>query len=187
MIVGGGNPGYISHLAMFPDDDLVIAHLTNINTTKLHKHVPYIIADRLLCLPKTQDWVEVSIEETQEFYDMVKGAYNVDLPAQRNVPPTHPLHEYVGEYSHPVYGDISIRLENEKNVGGEGEALYFKMRTLDGKLSHCHFDTFTVALEDFSLRFRAVVTFQTRESGQVESLQFILDSEIVEFKRGQRA
>ncbi|KAF9568362.1 hypothetical protein EC968_002930 [Mortierella alpina] len=183
----GGNPGYISHLAMFPDDDLVIAHLTNINTTKLHKFVPYIIADRLLCLPKTQDWVEVAIKETQEFYDMVKAADNVDLPAQRNVPSTHPLHEYVGEYSHPVYGDVSVRLENEKNVGGEGEALYFKMRTLDGKLSHYHFDTFTVVLEDFALRFRAVVTFQTRESGQVESLRFIVDSEIVEFKRGQRA
>ncbi|KAF9568361.1 hypothetical protein EC968_002929 [Mortierella alpina] len=182
---GGSNPGFISCLTMFPDDDLVIAHLSNVHATKLPMNVPYLIADRLLCLPKTQDWVEVSIKETQEFYDMLKEAIEINLPEQRNVPPTHPLHEYVGEYSHPVYGDVSVRLENEKNVGGAGEALYFKMRTLDSRMNHYHFDTFTVALKDFAVQLGAAITFQTRESGQIEGFRVTVQSEVVEFKREQ--
>ncbi|KAF9990704.1 hypothetical protein BGZ75_000090 [Mortierella antarctica] len=187
---GGSNPGFISNVAMFPDDDLVVAHLTNIDATKLPANVPYLIADRLLCLPKTQDWVEVSIKETQEFYDLLKAASKIDLPEQRNGPPTHPLHEYVGEYSNPVYGKVSVRLENEKNIrgggGGEGgEALYFKMRTLDSRMNHYHFDTFTAALKDFALQLGAVMTFQIGESGQVEGLRFMVQSDIVEFKREQ--
>ncbi|CAO3564011.1 unnamed protein product [Mortierella alpina] len=182
---GGSNPGFISNVAMFPNDDLVIAQLTNTDITKLPANVPYLIADRLLSLPKTQDWVEVSVKETQEFYDQLNALRKVNLPEQRNGPPSHPLHEYTGEYSNPVHGKVSLRLEGEKNIGGVegGEALYFKMRTFDSRMSHYHFDTFTAALKDFAVQFGAVITFQTEERGRVEGLRLIIDSEIVEFKR----
>ncbi|KAF9290643.1 hypothetical protein BGZ68_006497 [Mortierella alpina] len=180
----GGNPGFVSNVAMFPEDDLIIAHLSNIDTTKLLALVPYLIADRLLSLPKTLDWVEVALQETSEFYDMKKSASEINLPEQRNVPPTHPLHEYIGEYSDPVYGKVVVRLESDKDIGGE-ETLHFKMRTLDSKMTHYHFDTFTVALKDFAVQLGAVITFHTGETGQVESLRFSDSNTIVKFKREQ--
>ena len=71
--LGGCSTGYSSNLAFYPDNDLVIAHLANIHITDLPTNLPFYIADGLLDLPKTVDWInEVTPMSTQKTYDMFK-------------------------------------------------------------------------------------------------------------------
>ncbi|KAI8603714.1 beta-lactamase/transpeptidase-like protein [Dissophora ornata] len=176
----GGNPGYISHLTMFPDADLVIACLSNANMTSLPGEIPYLIADRVLGLPKTQDWVEVAIEKTRGWYAMKATMSKTNFLKRKDDPPKHQLCAYVGQYSDSVFGSVSIRQEREK--GGE-EVLYFKMRTFDSKLDHHHFDTFSTLLKDFGFQLGASITFRTGRDGDVEGFEFEAGADVVEFKR----
>ncbi|KAG0214376.1 hypothetical protein BGX28_002193 [Mortierella sp. GBA30] len=177
----GGNPGYISHLTIFPDADLVIASLTNANMTSLPSEIPYLIADRVLSLAKTQDWVGVAIEKTRGWYAMKATMSKINFQRRMGDPPKHQLRAYVGEYSDHVFGNVSIRLEHDKETGTD--VLYFKMRTFDSKLDHHHFDTFSTLLKDFGYELGASITFRTGRDGDVVGFEFEAGFDNVEFRR----
>ncbi|KAF9316788.1 hypothetical protein BG003_001517 [Podila horticola] len=174
----GSNPGYVSHLALFPDADLVIAHLANIHITNLPSSLFYYIADELLDLPRTEDWLfEAAIEDTQRVYDHFARLAKGDLPERvENQPPCHQLSDYTGEFTHPVYGKITIRLE-------EGTSLFMKMSVYDYKLEHYHYESFTTLLHDFTVKFGLLFTFVTDSSGKVDSIKTVMEGIALEFKR----
>ncbi|KAG0058614.1 hypothetical protein BGZ89_001142 [Linnemannia elongata] len=180
---GGSNPGYQSNLAFFPDDDLVVAHLTNIDITELPFSLPYYIADGMLGLPITIEWLsdENVVQETRESYENVaedlKGGD--DLPERiENQPPSHALTDYAGVYTHPVYDTITIRLEEADGC------LHLKMRTFDSKVEHYHFELFTALFREFGVKSFVLLTFVTASNGRVEGLRTVLDDDLVlEFKK----
>lgn len=177
-LLDGSNPGYVSHLALFPDADLVIAHLANIHITNLPSSLFYYIADELLDLPRTEDWLfEAAIEDTQRVYDHFARLAKGDLPERvENQPPCHQLSDYTGEFTHPVYGKITIRLE-------EGTSLFMKMSVYDYKLEHYHYESFTTLLHDFTVKFGLLFTFVTDSSGKVDSIKTVMEGIALEFKR----
>ncbi|KAG0351611.1 beta-lactamase/transpeptidase-like protein [Gamsiella multidivaricata] len=174
----GSNPGYVTHLALFPDADLVIAHLANIHITNLPSCLFYHIADELLGLPKTEDWLfEAAVEDTQHVYNHFARLAKGDLPERiENQPHSHQLSDYTGEYTHPVYGEIMIRLE-------EGNSLFMKMSVYDQKLEHYHYESFTTLLHDFTVKFGLLFTFVTGSSGKVDSIKTMMEGIALEFKR----
>ncbi|KAF9356969.1 hypothetical protein BGX26_004436 [Mortierella sp. AD094] len=174
----GSNPGYVTHLALFPDADLVIAHLVNVHITNLPSTLFYYIADELLGLPKTEDWIsEAAIEDTQYVYDHFARLAKGDFPERiENQPHSRQLSDYTGEYTHPVYGKITIRLE-------EGNALFMKMSVYDHKLEHYHYESFTTLLHDFTVKFGLLFTFVTGSSGKVDSIKTAMEGIALEFKR----
>ncbi|KAF9541282.1 hypothetical protein EC957_003238 [Mortierella hygrophila] len=161
--------GYCSNLAFYPDDDLVIAHLTNIYITGLPTKLPYYIADGLLDLPKTTDWInEVIPKTTQETYNMFAMARNSDLPDRiEGGPRRHKLIDYVGDYIHPVLGKITVTLQEDDNNGG---VLHMKIRTLESKLDHYHYESFKGYLNDFAVKGNILSTFQTCSKGNVDAI-----------------
>ncbi|KAG9063682.1 hypothetical protein KI688_003793 [Linnemannia hyalina] len=170
---GGGNPGYRSMLAFLPDDDLVLAFLSNIEVTNLPGSILYYMADELLNLPKTEDWIDdVAVKRTQETYKVRGGNENGDFPDRiegtRN---NHALVDYTGEYSHPVFEKIVVTLQEEGS-------LFMKIRTLETKLEHYHYESFKGHVEDFSARGNVFFTFFTGSNGRVESVEatLVLDS-----------
>ncbi|KAF9543600.1 hypothetical protein EC957_000604 [Mortierella hygrophila] len=183
---GGSNPGYQSNLAFFPDDDLVVAHLTNIDVTELPFSLLHYIADGMLGLPTTIEWLsdETAIQETRETYEEVAKDLEGgdDFPERiENQPPSHTLADYAGVYTHPVYDTITICLEEED------ASLHLKMRTLDSKVEHYHFELFTALLRDFGVKSLVPLTFITANNGRVEGLRTILDDDVVlEFKREEK-
>ncbi|KAG0249021.1 hypothetical protein BG011_009668 [Mortierella polycephala] len=178
----GSNAGFISNLAIYPDADLVIAHLTNIQSTGLPAFTSYYIADELLGLPKTQDWLsDAAIKDTQVQYDWQAKEAKGDFPEQqKDRPSSHRLEAFVGEYMSPVFGDVSICLETRDD--DETEALYFKLRMFDSKMVHYHYDSFTTAAIDFAVEMALLVTFQTSADGTVVGFELKSD-EIMVFKR----
>ncbi|KAG9063691.1 hypothetical protein KI688_003802 [Linnemannia hyalina] len=183
---GGSNPGYQSNLAFFPDDDLVVAHLTNIDVTELPFSLLHYIADGMLGLPTTIEWLsdETAVQETRESYEEVAKDLEGgdDFPERmENQPPSHTLADYAGVYTHPVYDTITIRLEEED------ASLHLKMRTLDSKVEHYHFELFTALLREFGVKSLVPLTFVTANNGRVEGLRTVLDDDVVlEFKKEEK-
>lgn len=156
-------------LAFLPDDDLVFAFLSNIEITVLPSSLLYHITDELLNLPRTEDWInDVALRRTQEIYkrrgDMVKGDFPNRIEGTRN---SHALVDYTGEYIHPVFGNIAITLQ-------EDGSLFMKVRTLETKLEHYHYESFKGHVEDFSVRGNVFFTFFTGSNGGVESVEATL-------------
>ncbi|KAG0318382.1 hypothetical protein BGZ97_003882 [Linnemannia gamsii] len=180
---GGSNPGYQSHLALFPDDDLVVAHLTNIESTELTSLLPYYIADGMLGLPKSIDWLLVSVQKTKESYAKEVESDD-DLPERiENAPYSHYLNDYTGEYTHPVYGEIIITLQKG------GKTLHLKYRTLECQLEHYHYESFKGRVRTFGLKGRAFLTFVTGVNRDVQSAKVILpgESDSLTFEKSEPA
>lgn len=113
IIIDGGSYGYITNLALFPNADLVIAHLTNVRMTALTLRASFHIADEILGLRKTHNWLtDISIEMTKNMYALMDEKAEGNFPKRvPNKPPGHALVEYAGEYDHPGIGTATVRLE----------------------------------------------------------------------------
>ncbi|KAF8982814.1 hypothetical protein BGZ46_000540 [Entomortierella lignicola] len=188
---GGLNPGYSTELALIPDSDLVIASFSNISVAGLLAPIHWYILDELLDLPRTQDWIsEVAVQTCLEDYEYYDDEANGALPEViEDQPPRHKLQAFVGEYSHAVFGDISIRLEKSKTGHGEDEeeSLYFNMRTIDSKMEHYHFDSYKCFLHDFAFKRFILVDFQTGLDGKLEGFKVDnLGDELLEFKKNNQ-
>lgn len=166
----GSNPGYRSNLAFFPDDDLVIAHLANLQVTDLPCSLPFYIADGLLGLPKTEDWIhEYTLKKTQETYDIYAMMAKGDIPDRiEGKPHSRELVDYTGEYTNPIYGKFTITLQED------GSGLYMKMRTIESKLEHYHYESFKGFAHDFVMKGNLLFTFQTGSKGSVDAIKIIL-------------
>ncbi|KAF8986478.1 hypothetical protein BGZ46_000009 [Entomortierella lignicola] len=180
-ILDGSFTGYRSHLAMFPDHDLVVAQVANAHHIELLGQAIYTVADRLLSLPVTQDWIfDVALKATQGLYAFKANMATGRFPERVEGTPIRDLKDYVGSYSDKVFGDITVRLE--KVEGQENEVLFFKMGTFDCKLEHYHYDSFRTELHDFVIKGATLVSFQVGGTGAVEEVQLIV-SEILTFKK----
>jgi hypothetical protein len=153
-------------LAFYPDDDLVIAHLANIYITELTTNLQYYIADGILGLPKTEDWInEVTHEMTQATYDVFAMAREGDIPDRiEGKPHSHEPIDYVGEYTHPMVGKVVVTLQ-------EDGSLFMKVRTLESKLEHYHYDSFKGYVHDFTSKGSMLLTFQTGGKGDITAFE----------------
>ncbi|KAG0279609.1 hypothetical protein BGZ95_000742 [Linnemannia exigua] len=162
---GGGNPGYKSMLAFYPDDDLVVAVLTNVHITDLPLSIPFYIADGILNLPKTVDWFnDFAPNRTQETYKIYHQARNTIPDRIEGKPHSHTLVDYAGIYSHPVFGKVIITLQ-------DNGALHLKLRTYETKLEHYHYESFKGFVHDFVNRGIIFLTFVAGSKGGVNAVE----------------
>ena len=161
---------------LFPDSDLVITILSNIYATILPDMIPYYLADEILNLPRTKDWIgKETIDRTEKsFKAMADAESGANLPPRlKNKPAAHPLSNYEGVYTHPLFaGDYKITLETAEDVNGvKQDELHFYFTTFSSKVEHYHFETFTIMCDLGPVKSKNVITFVTGENGQVEALQ----------------
>ncbi|KAF9110887.1 hypothetical protein BGX27_005755 [Mortierella sp. AM989] len=173
--------GFVSNLALFPDSDLVVAHLANVETAILPFYSAYHIADELLGLYKSQNWIDVAINGTQNMFKNIARVAKGNFPKRiENKSSTRELNEFAGDYSNPIYGDISIHLERSID---DKEELYIKFRVFEGKLEHYHYDSFSTVMGHAALVLGELVTFVTGQDGNVSGFQIELHARIEVFKR----
>ncbi|KAF9431477.1 hypothetical protein BGZ76_000254 [Entomortierella beljakovae] len=164
----GAIDGYATSLALFPDSELVIAHLTNSQGAFLPNALPYYIADEVLGLPKTHDWIQRGIDITKIVYGQKPQVLTGGHPPQiKNAPMSHKLNDFAGVYTDLVYGDLPITLV--KNDKGE-EELNFKLHVFENRLSHYHYDSFNTTATYGATVLPVLVTFATGTDGKVSGL-----------------
>lgn len=123
------------------------------------------VADEILGLRKSHDWLTLdAIAVTAALYnvidDMGKGNFPKRVP---NKPPAHDLDEYAGEYYHPGFGTIAVRLEDDE--------LHVSYEAFKGVLTHYHFESFTTVLRHApAVSMGELLTFQTGADGRVSGL-----------------
>ncbi|KAG0368021.1 hypothetical protein BGZ54_002831 [Gamsiella multidivaricata] len=182
---GGNVFGFTSNIVLFPDSDLVVAVLSNIYGAELPTFVPYYLADEILNLPRTQDWMgQVAVNSTIETYDAIaKGSQGTFPPRIKNKPTTHPLHQYAGVYSNPLFGNISITLERSEADEVIKKGLHMRFKTFQSPMEHYHFDSFVFVLDMWSIKSRQMLTFTTGEDGKIEGFQLKYLDAIQVFKK----
>ncbi|KAF9972677.1 hypothetical protein BGZ73_004190 [Actinomortierella ambigua] len=175
----GGLIGYCSNIVLFPNDDLAVINLSNNSTNKLPIWLPYYIADDILNLPKTHDWLfDVAPESTKKLYKESGKEDFADIeeefpPQIKGKSATRDLVDFEGEYTHPVAGSIKFKLEKKKKSmgtddGEEVDALAFEWLDFHGFLDHYHFDTFRLRVDDIKAKASFLLSFVTGTDGSVQ-------------------
>jgi CubicO group peptidase (beta-lactamase class C family) len=98
----GGNDGLTSTVLLFPDDRVGVSVLTNSDDT-MQRLVPALTAADLLLNLDPLPWNERWLERVRR-----RQAQTPQTPAPVPVDPGRPLPTYVGNYTHPAYGQLLV-------------------------------------------------------------------------------
>ncbi|HKQ36909.1 MAG TPA: serine hydrolase [Verrucomicrobiae bacterium] len=136
---GGGIDGFITQVAILPDDGLGVVVFANMEGTSSCTVVLKHAIDRVLGLPPV-DWRGEMLEKVKKGKETDKEAKaNKSLAQKSGTQPSHSLGDYAGEFEHPGYGRLQIKLREEKL-----DALFNRM---PAALEHWHYDVFN-AIKD---------------------------------------
>jgi CubicO group peptidase (beta-lactamase class C family) len=173
----GGLPGYVSRVAMIPEENLGVAVLTNQESGAAFDAIAYHVLDHYLAIDPPHDWIG-GWRTLVARIDSVNAAEVSATAAARDsmVGPSLPLAKYAGVYEDPWYGDVGIALEGNRLV-----MRFSRTPIMVGDLEHWQYDTFLVRWRDRSLRADAFVTFQLEPDGEIERVRMEPASPSVDF------
>ncbi len=170
----GGIDGFITEVALFPDDGIGIVVLCNAGDTGLPGALRSVVFDRLLGLTG-RDW----LAETKQRREKAKSAQQdtdavFALQRVAEAAPSHPLERFVGRYTEPAFGTLEVR------QGPAGLELHLGGMHLG--LRHHHFDSFlttrlagTAEMLDVS---NQPVQFLTNFEGDVAGVELPLETTV---------
>jgi CubicO group peptidase (beta-lactamase class C family) len=131
---GGALDGVRTVVELVPAKKLGIAVLDNLNLTPLPEAIRAYFLDRFLGLPDEQN--QQGIRERAAALQQLIAPPS---PPKDAAPASRPLSEFTGTYENPLYGRLSITLEDGALVVEGGPAHY------RGKLDHWSYDTFLLS------------------------------------------
>ncbi len=166
---GGNLDGFSLLLSFLPDDHLGSVILLNMEASSLREVLAYSINDRLLGLSAT-DWNKRKLDRYLAFKDADKQARDKNyVPRRENTNFSHPLDEYVGEYSHPAYGTVLIeRAANDRD-------LKITYHTMKSTAQHWHYDVWRVPHDPLDLLQETEIMFNTDWNGNIASLSCAME------------
>ena len=169
----GGVNGFVTSVAMIPEEKLGIIVLTNTDANNFYEALRNEIQDSYLGLPY-RNYSQVFLQQ-QKRND---GEMQKQLKAKRDTIDNHPptaltLKEYTGNYEHEVYGKMNIVLENDKLIMRfeHHKGRYGTLEALGGNRFFCTYSD--------PLYGRKVLTF-TVENNKVKSIT-VRVADFVEF------
>jgi len=172
----GSLPGYVSRVAMLPDQRLGVAVLTNQEAGAAFDAIAWRILDHYLQAPET-DWLAGYLAARARA-DSASAAAEREASAARSAmgPPSLPLDAYAGTYRDAWYGDVTITHE-----AGGLVMRFSKTPVLVGDLEPFGYDTFIVRWRDRELRADAYVTFDLEPGGAIAEVRMRAVSPLTDF------
>ena len=171
----GGVGGFVSRVALVPEENLGVVVLTNAEESGAFSSIVYRVLDHYLHIPPT-DWTALfkSLRDTQE-KDAGETMKKAEAARDANSKPSLPLEKYAGTYNDAWYGPITIRYENSGLV-----ITFDHSPTMVGDLQHWQYDTFKAhwrvrTIED------AFVTFSLNPDGSIDSAKMAAVSPLADF------
>lgn len=166
---GGGIDGFISNVALLPQEKMGVVILTN-NGTRGGAFVSSLtkaIFDKLLKV-ESEDWIDQEQKILEEVEASLLKGKEENTTSSSEVPfPS----DYVGQYEHPGYGLIQVFLK--------GNTLKVKFNSWVMKLNHKTHDLFTLVSEDIAtedLGFSG--SFLRNFSGDIVELQIPFEASV---------
>ena len=161
---GGHIDGFSAMVSFMPREKLGVIVLTNLNNINSH-FAPLLHAYDCLLGLEPLLWNERFIELEKKTKQAAKAGEKKSAAQKvRGTRPSHPLDAYVGDYSHPGYGVIRVKLNQppEKKLKAMYSGLKFS-------LAHYHYDIFEGTDEEESEN-KMKLSFFTDVQGNIASL-----------------
>lgn len=170
----GAISGYTSNVVLFPAEELGIIVLSNQSNSSLPNLVARLFIDELLSIERD------SGDQPVVRYSQINplDTENVSTTINREAPPTFSLEACVGDYVHPGYGKVGIRLENETLLAIFPFTTFRLIHEEDNVFSSAFTEDIPQLMDPF-LDF----TFQTREENKGPTLLINVGEEPVTFSR----
>lgn len=136
---GGGYDGMYSQTMLVPDKKLGVVVLTN-SMTGISEALCYHIVDKFMG-GDTRAWLDEGYEQFKRGRVAFRERIDAAIKPVAGAPaaPTHPLEDYVGKFTCPLYGDAEVKLENGKLV-----LALLPNPDLVADLTPLHYDTFLI-------------------------------------------
>lgn len=159
---GGNIDGFSAMVSMLPQDGFGFVVLTNKNGTPLPELIIRTTTDRLLELEPI-DWLGEAAKRKAEGEEAEKKAkQKKQIRRKPGTKLSHKIEEYVGDYSHPGYGELKVFLKDNR--------LAFTYNGITTPLNHWHYETFNGGKADDPTFEDMKLTFRTDVNGNVASL-----------------
>ena len=173
---GGNVDGFTALVTFAPKEKIGVAVLANMNGTQLPTVLAYRAFDELLGLDPLP-WGERYHTLMQTMQGGMKQAKEIRKSKAATAPPSHPVADYVGEYTHEAYPSIKLSLSDD------GTELVPYYNGLDLTMRHVHYDVWEITYPTFEADF--AVSFLTNYEGDVEGLRIKIETTLppIEFKR----
>ncbi|WP_423736916.1 serine hydrolase [Chitinophaga caseinilytica] len=172
----GGVNGFVTAVRLLPEENLGIVVLTNTESNNFYNDLTDELTDAMLDLP-FRNYARKSLDEQREELAEVKKTLQQireEIAAKPKL--SVPLTAFVGNYEHPVYGKMNIRMEKD------GLAMRFEHHpNLVGKLYPkkedefwCFYNLTMYGIKEthFTVEADKVKTVTIRVSGFVESAPY---------------
>jgi CubicO group peptidase (beta-lactamase class C family) len=169
----GSLSGRIAIVGLLPDERFGITVLGNLDHAEF-RHALMLKAFDLQLGDNGRDWSEELLAFYRGFAadaDSVRSGR--EAQRRTGTQPSLPLSQYVGTYTHPVWGDLVV-----SELGDGLTAQLGAENQLRGLLAHWHYDTFRIQLGDGRSE-PDWVQFVLGRDGRVDELRFGADGEIV--------
>ncbi len=162
---GGNIDGFSALVSFLPSDGIGIVVLTNANGSPAPTIIERRVLDGLLQLP-TVDWSSRLKQQMAAIPDELPTA----PPQISSTVPSRSLDQFVGNYSHPAYGQVQV-------VKAE-DGLRVQYHHIDEPLSHWHYDVFVAKVKQGGLTTQIPVQFLSGMDGYVNKMQMVLEASV---------
>jgi CubicO group peptidase (beta-lactamase class C family) len=180
---GGNLDGFALNFSFLPNDGIGVVVLTNLDGTSLRDLVPYYVYDRLLGATGA-DWVErfraIERKNREQQLTAEKKGFTGQKKGTRA---SHELADYAGEFEHPGYGTLAVRVDRT----GAAPKLMMKLNDIERPLEHFHYDTFQVPENPLDAFEKFRITFPTNAQGEIAALQANVEPNVKEAVFTRRA
>lgn len=171
----GGLSGFVSLVALIPEERLGVAVFTNQEVGQAFYAIGWRALDHFL--GAKYDWL-TAYRTVKARADSANAAAEKKTAASRDSlsTPSLPLERYAGRYTDRWYGDITIEVRDGQ--------LFLQMvptPSLGGFLEHYQYDTFIARWSDPEMRADAFVTFSLTPEGKVEQAKMKAVSPATDF------
>ena len=162
----GGMPGFISELALVPEENFGFVILSNAES-----YMPFEIKNEILDMflgGEEKDWHSIMKDGWEKRIARYKAEDEKrDSTRVKYTKSSLPLDEYTGIYEDKMYGEAKVTL-----VNGELYLQFSHSPTFGGKLMHWQFDQFVINWKDVFLT-RGYVKFDLNFDGSIK--QFTIE------------
>lgn len=170
---GGGIDGFISQMSWMPRERIGVVVLTNMSG---NNPVPNIVTRRVLDLLlglEPIDWVaRIKDQERQARERRERERREREAQRKLDTRPSHPLENYAGEYEHPGYGRLTVRVEGAK--------LTLVLDGFTAPLKHYHHDVFELDDPLGVIPLSGLVTFGMDKKGEIERVSVPLEPSVAD-------
>ena len=162
----GGYDGMYSRVMLVPDQQLGIVVLTN-SMSGITSPLCYYIVNSFI-QKDTRDWSAEALKRAKANNHHQEEIAKRRAAKQESTSTSVPLSKYTGVYHDPMYGNLSVELDDEQLY-----ILFEDAPLLSAQLKHWHYDTFEIIWEDTHAWFDfGTMQFVLNNNLEVEEIKF---------------